>query len=104
MPKVIYDALREAGALVQTHVDTLEAAGLWYRLAQMTEAYSCGISTNVSSGCFEIDQNEGQILTSHRFSVHSATLGQTVGRVCRRKSAVWRSSRKPSPKPGLTRS
>lgn len=25
MPKVIYDALRQAGALVQTHVDKLEA-------------------------------------------------------------------------------
>ena len=24
MPKVIYDALREAGALVQTHLDTLQ--------------------------------------------------------------------------------
>ena len=25
VPKVIYDALREAGALVQTHLDTLQA-------------------------------------------------------------------------------
>lgn len=37
VPKVIYDALREAGALVQTHLDTLQEAE---RLAEQRQADS----------------------------------------------------------------